>query len=69
MPFENATAISNFVEVFFILLIPAALTAAFGRMVGNRRQGWVLYAAMMLMFVAGSPPPTPPSRTARRPSS
>ena len=37
---------SNFVEVLFILLIPAALTATFGRMVGNRRQGWALYAAM-----------------------
>ena len=44
MPFENPTAFSNFVEVLFILLIPAALTATFGRMVGNRRQGWALYA-------------------------
>jgi K+-transporting ATPase ATPase A chain len=53
MPFENPTAISNFVEVLFILLIPAALTATFGRMVGNRRQGWALYAAMLAMLVAG----------------
>jgi potassium-transporting ATPase potassium-binding subunit len=51
-PFENATAFSNFVEVLFILLIPAALTATFGRMVGNRRQGWALYAAMAVMLVA-----------------
>jgi potassium-transporting ATPase potassium-binding subunit len=50
-PFENASAFSNFVEVLFILLIPAALTATFGRMVGNRRQGWALYAAMALMLV------------------
>ena len=46
MPFENPTGFSNFVEMLFILLIPAALTATFGRMVGNRRQGWALYAAM-----------------------
>ena len=46
MPFENPTQFSNFVELLFILLIPAALTATFGRMVGNRRQGWALYAAM-----------------------
>ena len=52
-PFENATAFSNFVEVIFILLIPAALTATYGRMVGRRRQGWALYAAMLVMFVVG----------------
>ena len=39
--------------MLFILLIPAALTATFGRMVGNRRQGWALYGAMMVMLVAG----------------
>jgi K+-transporting ATPase ATPase A chain len=53
MPFENPTALSNFVEALFILLIPAALTATFGRMVGNRRQGWALFAAMAAMLVAG----------------
>jgi potassium-transporting ATPase potassium-binding subunit len=53
MPFENPTAFSNFVEMLFILLIPAALTLTFGRMVRNRRQGWALYAAMVAMFVAG----------------
>ncbi len=53
MPFENPTQLSNFVEMLFILLIPAALTATFGRMVGSRRQGWALYAAMLAMFVAG----------------
>ncbi len=52
MPFENPTTFANFVEVLFILLIPAALTATFGRMVGNRRQGWALYAAMAVMLVA-----------------
>jgi potassium-transporting ATPase potassium-binding subunit len=51
-PFENPTAFSGFVQMLFILLIPAALTATFGRMVGSRRQGWALYAAMMAMLVA-----------------
>ena len=66
MPFENATGFSNFVEVLFILLIPAALTATFGRMVGSRRQGWALYAAMLAMFFGEWWPRMPPSSTARR---
>jgi K+-transporting ATPase ATPase A chain len=53
MPFENGTQFSNFVEVLFILLIPAALTITFGRMIGNRRQGWALYWAMAALLVAG----------------
>ena len=40
-PFENPTWLSNFVEMLLILAIPAGLTATYGRMVGNRRQGWV----------------------------
>jgi K+-transporting ATPase ATPase A chain len=52
-PFENPTALSNFVEMLFLLLIPAALTATFGRMVGSRRQGWALYGAMLAMLLAG----------------
>jgi len=52
-PFENGSAFANFVEMLFILLIPAALTATYGRMVGHRRQGWALYAAMLAMFIAG----------------
>jgi K+-transporting ATPase ATPase A chain len=51
MPFENPTQFSNFVEVIFILLIPAALVITFGRMVGSRRQAWALYAAMASMLV------------------
>ncbi len=39
------------VELLLILIVPASLTYTFGRMVGNRRQGWALYAAMMAMFV------------------
>jgi K+-transporting ATPase ATPase A chain len=53
VPYENPTAISNFVQVLFILLIPAALTCTFGRMVGDERQGWALYAAMSIIFLAG----------------
>src|SRR5712692_9520437 len=51
MPFENGTAFSNFVELLSILLIPAALTYTYGRMVGSRRQGWAIFAAMMALFL------------------
>jgi len=51
MPFENPTWLSNFVEMLLILVIPAALTATYGRMVGNRRQGWAVFGAMMAMFI------------------
>ncbi len=50
-PFENPTTLSNVVEMLSILLIPAALCVSFGRAVGNRRQGTVLYVVMMLLFV------------------
>jgi K+-transporting ATPase ATPase A chain len=50
-PFENPTAFSNFVEMFCIMIIPASLPFAFGRMVGNRRQGWVIFGAMSFLFV------------------
>jgi potassium-transporting ATPase potassium-binding subunit len=50
-PFENPSSFTNMVELLLILVIPASLTYAFGRMVGNRRQGWALYAAMMAMFL------------------
>jgi potassium-transporting ATPase potassium-binding subunit len=53
VPYENPTPLSNFVEVLFILLIPAALTHTFGRMVRDERQGWALYAAMSVIFLAG----------------
>jgi K+-transporting ATPase ATPase A chain len=52
MPFENPTWTSNFVEMLSILLIPAALTATYGRMVGSRRQGWAIYAAMLALMLA-----------------
>ena len=50
-PFENPNAATNFFEIFLMLAIPAGLPYAFGRIVGNRRQGWAIYTAMMLMFV------------------
>jgi K+-transporting ATPase ATPase A chain len=50
-PFENATPISNFLELLAILLIPAALCYTFGVMVGDTRQGWAVLAAMTVMFV------------------
>ena len=53
MPFENPNGLSNFLELLLILIIPAGLTATFGRMVGSRRQGWALYAAMFVLFVVG----------------
>jgi K+-transporting ATPase ATPase A chain len=53
MPFENPNGITNLFELLLMLLIPAGLTATFGRMAGNRRQGWALYAAMFALFAAG----------------
>ena len=51
MPYENPTWLSNFVEMLAILLIPAGLTSMYGRMVGNKRQGWMVFGAMMTLFV------------------
>ncbi|MGA8746563.1 MAG: potassium-transporting ATPase subunit KdpA [Solirubrobacterales bacterium] len=51
-PFENPTQLSNFVELLAIILIPAALTYTYGRMVGAQRQGWAIFAAMLVMWVA-----------------
>ena len=50
-PFENPTPFSNFLEMVSILLIPAALTYTFGKMVGDKRQGWALLAVMTLILV------------------
>src|SRR5690349_20241598 len=52
-PFENPTALSNFVQMISIFALGAALTNVFGRMVGNQRQGWAILAAMGVLFVAG----------------
>ena len=52
-PFENPTPLSNFLELVAILLIPAALCYTFGQMVGDLRQGWCLFAAMMVLLLVG----------------
>ncbi len=50
-PYENPTPLSNLLEMLAIVLIPAALTYTFGRMVGDTRQGWAVLAAMVVLFV------------------
>lgn len=52
-PYENPTPFSNLIELFAILLLPAALTNTFGRMVGQPRQGWLFYCVMMFLFACG----------------
>jgi potassium-transporting ATPase potassium-binding subunit len=52
-PFENPTAVSNFVQMISIFAIGAGLTNTFGRMVGDQRQGWALLGAMGVLFIAG----------------
>ncbi len=53
-PFENPTALANFVQMLAIFLISAALTNTFGRMVKNELQGWAIYSAMAVLFLAGA---------------
>ncbi|MEO5923513.1 MAG: potassium-transporting ATPase subunit KdpA [Bryobacteraceae bacterium] len=52
-PFENPTPLTNFFEMLLIFLIPAGLTYTFGKMVGDTRQGWAIFAAMSVLFLAG----------------
>ncbi len=52
-PFENPTAFTNFFEMLLVLIIPAALVFTYGRMTGNRRQGFAIYATMMVLFLGG----------------
>ena len=52
-PYENPTPFSNFLELLSIFVIPAGLTYTFGRMVKDKRQGWALFAAMSIVFIAG----------------
>ena len=52
-PFENPTALTNFLESLFLILIAAALTNTFGRMVKDERQGWALFGAMAILLSAG----------------
>jgi K+-transporting ATPase ATPase A chain len=52
-PFENPSGLTNFFEMLLILVIPAGLTYTYGRMVGSQRQGWAIFSAMFVLFVAG----------------
>jgi K+-transporting ATPase ATPase A chain len=52
-PYENPTPLTNLIAMLAIAVLPAAFTNTFGRMVGNPRQGWMLYAGMTALFVAG----------------
>src|SRR5262249_20503000 len=52
-PFENPTPLSNFLEMLAIFAVSAGLTYTFGRMAKDQRQGWTLFAAMMILCVAG----------------
>ncbi len=53
-PFENPTPLSNFLEMLAIFLIPAGLTYTFGRFAKDQRQGWAIFAAMLLLFLGGA---------------
>jgi K+-transporting ATPase ATPase A chain len=53
VPYENPNAITNLIEMWAILVISAALTYTFGRMVGNTRQGWAIFAVMGILFLGG----------------
>ena len=52
-PFENPTPLTNFVEMLLLLVIPASLTYTFGRMVGDTRQGWSVFAVFVMMSLIG----------------
>jgi K+-transporting ATPase ATPase A chain len=53
-PFENPNALTNFVQIVLIFALGAALTNVFGRMVGDQRQGWAIFAVMGLLFLGGA---------------
>ncbi len=52
-PFENPTPLTNFAEMFFLFVIPAGMTYTFGKMIRDTRQGWALFAAMSVLWLAG----------------
>ena len=52
-PYENPTPLTNLIEMLAIVLLPAALTNTFGRMVGQSRQGWLFYCVMVFLFSCG----------------
>ena len=52
-PLENPTPVSNFLEMLALLLIPAALTFTYGKMVSNRKHGWIIFAVMFSLWFGG----------------
>lgn len=52
-PYENPTPLTNFLEILAIFIIPTGLTYTFGRFVGNQRQGWAIFGAMLVLFIVG----------------
>ncbi|NTF34341.1 potassium-transporting ATPase subunit KdpA [Rhizobium skierniewicense] len=52
-PFENPSALSNYINIFAMLCVSSALVYTFGQLVGNRRQGWVLLSAMAILLISG----------------
>ncbi|MFN0169461.1 MAG: potassium-transporting ATPase subunit KdpA [Bryobacteraceae bacterium] len=52
-PFENPTPLTNLLQMLLIFVIPAGLTYTFGKMVGDQRQGWAVFAAMSVLFLTG----------------
>jgi K+-transporting ATPase ATPase A chain len=52
-PFENPTPLSNFLTMLAILLIPASLTYTYGRLIGNRKHGWLIFGVMLLLWLGG----------------
>ena len=55
-PYENPTPLTNLIEMLAIFAIGAGLTHTFGKMVGDRKQGWALFAVMAILFLAGAAP-------------
>ena len=53
-PFENPTPLTNLVQLLLIFLLPAGLTHTYGKMTGDTKQGWVLFAAMSVLFLVGA---------------
>ena len=53
-PFENPTPFTNFLQILALLASPFALTYAFGRLVGNQRQGWAIFAAMFALWIGSA---------------
>lgn len=52
-PYENPTPFTDYLQIFLLLLIPVAFPFTFGIMLSNRKQGWILYTSMMLLFLLG----------------